>query len=149
MNNETLVKTILILAANPASTSRLLLDEEVREIEEGLRRANKRDLFKLEQKWAVRLFSWKLPSDRASYLHFLFFFPLFAALPAYPGYLNMSTGKGIKRIKNQPVFYTELKKERAISLTDTVWNKLTEIATREGISRSEVVERMVRNIDAC
>ncbi len=54
MNNETRVKTILILAANPASTSRLRLDEEVREIEEGLRRANKREQFKLEQKWAVR-----------------------------------------------------------------------------------------------
>ncbi|GAA6617152.1 CHASE2 domain-containing protein [Scytonema sp. NUACC26] len=54
MNNDTRVKTILILAANPASTSRLRLDEEVREIEEGLRRANKREQFKLEQKWAVR-----------------------------------------------------------------------------------------------
>ena len=48
------VKTILILAANPRSTSRLRLDEEVREIDEGLRRASKRELFKLEQKWAVR-----------------------------------------------------------------------------------------------
>ncbi|MBP5976214.1 tetratricopeptide repeat protein [Brasilonema sp. CT11] len=48
------VKTILILAANPTSTSRLRLDEEVREIDEGLRRANKREEFKLEQKWAVR-----------------------------------------------------------------------------------------------
>ncbi|MDF5730597.1 MAG: ATP-binding protein [Rhizonema sp. PD38] len=54
MNDNTRVKTILILAANPASTSRLRLDEEVREIEEGLRRANKREEFKLEQKWAVR-----------------------------------------------------------------------------------------------
>uniref|UniRef100_UPI0039C72C90 NACHT and WD repeat domain-containing protein n=1 Tax=Scytonema sp. PCC 10023 TaxID=1680591 RepID=UPI0039C72C90 len=48
------VKTILILAANPTNTSRLRLDEEVREIDEGLRRANKREQFKLEQKWAVR-----------------------------------------------------------------------------------------------
>jgi len=59
----------------------------------------------------------------------------------------MSTGKGTKRTKDNPVFYTELKKDRVISLTATVWNKLTEIATREGISRSEVIERMVRNID--
>ncbi|BAZ20497.1 hypothetical protein NIES4073_13730 [Kalymmatonema gypsitolerans NIES-4073] len=44
----------MILAANPTSTSRLRLDEEVREIDEGLRRANKREQFKLEQKWAVR-----------------------------------------------------------------------------------------------
>ncbi|MEI2578845.1 CHAT domain-containing protein [Scytonema sp. PRP1] len=48
------VKTILILAANPTNTSRLRLDEEVREIDEGLRRANKREQFNLEQKWAVR-----------------------------------------------------------------------------------------------
>ncbi|MBW4625331.1 MAG: ATP-binding protein [Brasilonema octagenarum HA4186-MV1] len=54
MNNNTRIKTILILAANPTSTSRLRLDEEVREIDEGLRRANKREEFKLEQKWAVR-----------------------------------------------------------------------------------------------
>lgn len=52
--NNSDVKTILILAANPTSTSRLRLDEEVREIDEGLRRANKREEFKLEQKWAVR-----------------------------------------------------------------------------------------------
>ena len=58
----------------------------------------------------------------------------------------MSTTKGIKRTKNQPVLYTELKKERAVNLTDTVWNKLFEIATKEGISRSEAIERMVRNI---
>nr|MDJ0678006.1 HEAT repeat domain-containing protein [Calothrix sp. MO_167.B42] len=53
-NSDTPVKTILILAANPKNTSQLRLDEEVREIDEGLRRANKRDLFWLEQKWAVR-----------------------------------------------------------------------------------------------
>jgi len=54
MSNTTDVKTILILAANPISTARLRLDEEVREIEEGLRRANKREQFRLVQKWAVR-----------------------------------------------------------------------------------------------
>lgn len=43
MSNNTYVKTILILAANPRSTSVLRLDEEVREIDEGLRRANKRE----------------------------------------------------------------------------------------------------------
>jgi hypothetical protein len=54
MINNTYVKTILILAANPTSTSRLRLDEEVREIDEGLRRAKTREEFKLEHKWAVR-----------------------------------------------------------------------------------------------
>ena len=45
---------ILILVANPTNASRLRLDEEVREIDEGLRRANKREEFKLEERWAVR-----------------------------------------------------------------------------------------------
>ncbi len=54
MNNKARVKTILLLAANPRDTSKLQLDVEVREIDEGLRRANKREQFKLEQKWAVR-----------------------------------------------------------------------------------------------
>jgi len=47
-------KTILFLAANPIGTKPLRLDEEVREIDEGLRRAGQRDKFKLVQKWAVR-----------------------------------------------------------------------------------------------
>ncbi|MBW4446485.1 MAG: CHAT domain-containing protein [Spirirestis rafaelensis WJT71-NPBG6] len=54
MNNKARVKTILLLAANPRDTSKLQLDVEVREIDEGLQRANKRDEFDLKQKWAVR-----------------------------------------------------------------------------------------------
>uniref|UniRef100_UPI000563F62C nSTAND1 domain-containing NTPase n=1 Tax=Planktothrix agardhii TaxID=1160 RepID=UPI000563F62C len=54
MNNNDAVKTILILAANPTNTSRLRLEEEIREIDEGLRRANQRHQYKLEQKLAVR-----------------------------------------------------------------------------------------------
>jgi hypothetical protein len=46
-------KTILVLAANPINQVRLRLDEEVREIDEGLRRSKRRDCFKLVQKWAV------------------------------------------------------------------------------------------------
>ncbi|MEA5593328.1 SAV_2336 N-terminal domain-related protein [Rivularia sp. UHCC 0363] len=45
---------ILILAANPKDTSKLRLDEEVREIEAGLERAKNRDQFILEDKLAVR-----------------------------------------------------------------------------------------------
>ncbi|WP_272819180.1 hypothetical protein [Scytonema hofmannii] len=45
---------ILILAANPKSTTPLRLDEEVREIDAGLQRAKHREQFVLEQKWAVR-----------------------------------------------------------------------------------------------
>ncbi len=47
-------KTILILASSPGDKGRLRLDQEVREIEEALRRSQKRDQFKLEQRWAVR-----------------------------------------------------------------------------------------------
>lgn len=47
-------KTILMLAANPKDTSRLRLDEEVREIDLGLRRARWRDEFILKPVWAVR-----------------------------------------------------------------------------------------------
>ncbi|MEG4070381.1 CHAT domain-containing protein [Microcoleus sp. Pol11C2] len=54
MTNNNPVKTILILAANPTNTAPLRLEQEIREIDEGLRRANKREQYKLEQKWAVR-----------------------------------------------------------------------------------------------
>jgi len=49
-----MTKTILILAANPKDTSRLRLDQEVREIDNGLQRARRRDEFILKQVWAVR-----------------------------------------------------------------------------------------------
>jgi CHAT domain len=52
--SEQLVKKILILPANPKDTNRLRLDQEVREIKEGLRRSQLRDRFILETRWAVR-----------------------------------------------------------------------------------------------
>lgn len=52
--NELEVKTILILAANPQGTSRLRLDKEAREIEDGLRRSHLGDHFQIEQRWASR-----------------------------------------------------------------------------------------------
>ncbi|MBW4483251.1 MAG: CHAT domain-containing protein [Tildeniella torsiva UHER 1998/13D] len=48
------MQKILILAANPKNTTRLRLDEELRDIEEGLRRAQHRDRFTLTQRLAVR-----------------------------------------------------------------------------------------------
>lgn len=48
------VRKLLVLAANPKEMSPLRLDEEVREISEGLRRSHKRDQFELQQKFAVR-----------------------------------------------------------------------------------------------
>ncbi|MGC1309426.1 MAG: CHAT domain-containing protein [Phormidesmis sp.] len=51
---EKFKKVILFLAANPVSTQRSRLDEEVREIEAGLQRSKHRDRFTLKQQWAVR-----------------------------------------------------------------------------------------------
>jgi len=48
------VRKILFLAANPKNSNPLRLDEEIREIELGLRRARLREQFELEQRWAVR-----------------------------------------------------------------------------------------------
>ncbi|MDF5733931.1 MAG: CHAT domain-containing protein, partial [Rhizonema sp. PD38] len=53
--NNSAVKTILILASNPRTTPALRLDEEVQEIDAGLQRAKKRELFDLKQRWAVRV----------------------------------------------------------------------------------------------
>ncbi|KST65670.1 CHAT domain-containing protein [Mastigocoleus testarum] len=52
--NPTPKRTILILASSPIDQARLRLDKEAREIDEGLRRSQKREQFTLEQKWAVR-----------------------------------------------------------------------------------------------
>jgi hypothetical protein len=46
-------KTILFLAANPKDSTPLDLTREVKEIEAGLQRSQKRDKFLLEQVWAV------------------------------------------------------------------------------------------------
>ncbi len=48
------MQKILFLAANPKGTSKLRLDEELRDVEEGLRRGTRREQFVLEQRWAVR-----------------------------------------------------------------------------------------------
>jgi len=53
-SSPALTKRILILAANPRDTARRRLDQEVREIEQGLRLSKHRDFLKLEQQWAVR-----------------------------------------------------------------------------------------------
>ena len=48
------VITILMLSANPKDTSPLRLDQERRDVEEGLRRASQRDRFRLVTQVAVR-----------------------------------------------------------------------------------------------
>ena len=47
-------RTILVLAASPTDMPGLRLDKEIREIDEGLRLADKRDNFNLEQSLAAR-----------------------------------------------------------------------------------------------
>jgi len=54
MSSYPLVITILMLSANPKETARLRLDEERRDIEEGLERSQRRDQFRLVKKDAVR-----------------------------------------------------------------------------------------------
>lgn len=46
--------TILFLASNPSATGKLRLDQEIREIQEGLQRSTERHRFSLEQRHAVR-----------------------------------------------------------------------------------------------
>ncbi len=49
------VKKILILSANPKDTSKLRLDEEVRNIQAALKRAKNREQFEIVTEWAVRV----------------------------------------------------------------------------------------------
>jgi uncharacterized protein YjbI with pentapeptide repeats len=46
-------KSILMLAANPKGTATLRLDEEARELQNGLERSRYRDQFAIQQRWAV------------------------------------------------------------------------------------------------
>jgi hypothetical protein len=58
-------KTILVLASSPTNQGRLRLDKEMREIDEGLLRAQQREKFTLQQRSCVR------PDDlRRALLHF-------------------------------------------------------------------------------
>jgi CHAT domain len=52
--SNTAAQTILFLAANPKGTAPRRLDQELRDIGEGLQRAQKRNQFNLEQRSAVR-----------------------------------------------------------------------------------------------
>lgn len=51
--NTVTIRKILILAANPQDTSPQQLAQEVRDIEEGLKRSQQRDQFSIQQRWAV------------------------------------------------------------------------------------------------
>lgn len=60
----------------------------------------------------------------------------------------MSTGKGKKRVRNQPVLYSELKQKHSVSLTATAWKKLQALAIDADLSTSEYLEKMIRAIDS-
>jgi hypothetical protein len=72
MSNNSSPRKILFLAANPIGTSRLRLDQEVREITEGLWRSRQRDHFFLNQRWAVRAQDIRraILDDRPQIVHF-------------------------------------------------------------------------------
>jgi hypothetical protein len=59
----------------------------------------------------------------------------------------MQPSKGKKRIKNQPIFYDELKKPKTFTLTPTAWKKLQALSIDAGLSASEYLERLIREID--
>src|SRR6202451_490374 len=69
MANET-PETILIFAANPIETHHLRLDQEVREIQNGLRHSRKH--FEIKQQWATRPMDLRraLLDNRPAYVHF-------------------------------------------------------------------------------
>jgi GUN4-like/CHAT domain len=53
MNDETPVKTILVLSANPKGTKQLRLPEEISQIKKGLERAKQRESFQIQSAEAV------------------------------------------------------------------------------------------------
>jgi len=60
----------------------------------------------------------------------------------------MATKKGLKRIKNQPVYHNEIKGKRTVFLTPTAWDNIKNEAASRGISASELVEEWGRGINS-
>lgn len=60
----------------------------------------------------------------------------------------MSTGKGKKRLRNQPVLYDEMKKSRCVWLTDSSWLFLQENAVKSNKTTSEYLEGIIRKINS-
>jgi anti-sigma regulatory factor (Ser/Thr protein kinase) len=67
-----MVQKILVLAANPRSTPPLRLDQEMREIEEGLRRSRSEEQFVMEKRLAVRIEDLRraLLDEKPLFVHF-------------------------------------------------------------------------------
>lgn len=51
-----------------------------------------------------------------------------------------------KRERGQPRHYEEKKEKYTMRLTPTAWEKLRAVATEQGISRSELIERYARSL---
>jgi metal-responsive CopG/Arc/MetJ family transcriptional regulator len=51
-----------------------------------------------------------------------------------------------KKLRNQPYIWDEVKKKFSLTLTSTAIAGLEELASAEGMSRSEFVERIGRKI---
>ena len=66
------MRKILFLASNPINQAKLRLDEEIREIDEGLRRSQNRDQLTLSQRWAVgnKLLYRALLDEKPQIVHF-------------------------------------------------------------------------------
>jgi hypothetical protein len=54
--------------------------------------------------------------------------------------------KGIACRKGEPIFWDELKERINLSLTPTAIANLTQIAEEENLTRSEVLERILRGM---
>lgn len=59
----------------------------------------------------------------------------------------MSTRKSIKGQKNIPFIYDEVKIKKTIMVTPSAWEKLRSKSIKEGISMSELAERLFRGLD--
>ena len=60
----------------------------------------------------------------------------------------MTTKKGKKRVKNEPVHYDEVKKKHSIFLTPSTWEKARKISKDKEISVSVYIEELIRTQDA-
>lgn len=55
--------------------------------------------------------------------------------------------KGKKRIKDVGILHDEVKEDHHVFITPSSWKKLKEFAGKKGVSISEFIELLVRNLD--
>ena len=75
--------------------------------------------------------------------YYLTYTPFYSTLISIAGLTKLVKQK-MKRTKNIPVFYDEIKKGHEIFFTDTTWNELKARAKDKKLSVSEYIERWVR-----